>query len=74
MARFNTKKVTGGPASGIKSRIGISVGDARSKIIAKKRLTMTDARDKLASIAKTMDARQKLQKIRNLKQGKVKIQ
>jgi hypothetical protein len=32
---------------------------------------MVDARDKLASMAKTVDARQKLEKIRNLKQGKV---
>jgi hypothetical protein len=35
---------------------------------------MTDARDKLASLAKTTDARQKLVKIRNLKQGKVRQQ
>ena len=47
------------------------IKDARFKIIAKNRSHITDARDKLASLAKTTDARQKLVKIRNLKQGKV---
>ena len=59
-------------SSGLKSRLGVAaVGDARFKIIAKNRSTMVDARDKLASLAKKVDARQKLQLIRNLKQGKV---
>jgi len=78
---LSTKKFTG-----IKSRIGGGnvvksggnpgnvVKDARLKIIAKNRSHMTDARDKLASLAKTTDARQKLVKIRNLKQGKVRQQ
>ena len=78
---LSTKKFTG-----IKSRIGggnvVKAGgnlgnvvkDARLKIIAKNRSHMTDARDKLASLAKTTDARQKLVKIRNLKQGKVRQQ
>jgi hypothetical protein len=78
---LNTKKL-----AGIKSRIGggnvVKAGgnlgnvvkDARLKIIAKNRSHMTDARDKLASLAKTTDARQKLVKIRNLKQGKVRQQ
>ncbi len=30
-------------------------------------------RDKLAKMAKTMDARQKLEKIRNLKEGKLEV-
>ena len=75
---LSTKKFTG-----VKSRIGGgnvvkaggnlgNVKDARLKIIAKNRSHMTDARDKLASLAKTTDARQKLVKIRNLKQGKVR--
>ena len=46
-------------------------GDARLKIIANNRSKVSDARDKLASLAKTTDARQKLEKIRNFKQGKV---
>ena len=56
------------------SRLGGGVGaggDARLKIIAKNRSKVTDARDKLGLLAKTTDARQKLEKIRNLKQGKV---
>ena len=46
--------------------------DARLKIISKNRSKVVDARDKLVSLAKTSDARQKLTKIRNLKEGKVK--
>ena len=45
--------------------------DARLKIISKNRSKVVDARDKLVSLAKTSDARQKLVKIRNLKEGKV---
>ena len=41
------------------------VEDARFKIIQKKRKTITDARDKLAQIAKQSDARLKLQKLRS---------
>jgi hypothetical protein len=66
---MTTKKFTN-----IKDRIGGGVGagdDARLKIIAKKRSQVTDARDRLASMAKTTDARQKLEKIRNIKEGKV---
>ena len=51
---------------------GGAVVDARMKIIANNRSKVVDARDKLASLAKKTDARQKLQKIRNLKEGKVK--
>lgn len=45
--------------------------DARLTIISKNRSKIVDARDKLVSLAKTTDARQKLTKIRNLKEGKV---
>ena len=54
------------------ARKNVTVGDARLKIIAKNRSKVVDARDKLASLAKKTDARQKLQKIRNFKEGKVK--
>lgn len=40
------------------------IGDARNRIIQKKRLHLTDARDKLCELAKTTDARQKLEKLR----------
>jgi hypothetical protein len=42
------------------------------KIIAKNRSKVVDARDKLAMLARQTDARQKLEKIRNLKEGKVR--
>ena len=45
--------------------------DARLKIISRSRSNIVDARDKLVSLAKGSDARQKLVKIRNLKEGKV---
>ena len=48
-------------------------GDARNRLIAKNRTTIVDARDKLAKLAKGTDARQKLEKIRNLKQGKLDV-
>lgn len=41
-----------------------SVGDARLRIIQKNRQKLTDARDKLAEIAKQSDARLKLDKLR----------
>ena len=47
--------------------------DARLKIISRNRSKVVDARDKLVSLAKGSDARQKLVKIRNLKEGKVRI-
>jgi hypothetical protein len=55
----------GGPA--------LITGDARNRIIAKSRTNMVDARDKLAKLAKGSDARLKLQKIRNLKEGKLDV-
>ena len=41
-----------------------SMGDARLRIIQKNRQKLTDARDKLAEIAKQTDARLKLDKLR----------
>ena len=78
-ARIGVKK------SGLKRRRGGSgsggggaspggkIVDARMKIIAKNRSKVVDARDKLVKLAKGTDARQKLQKIRNLREGKVRI-
>jgi hypothetical protein len=40
------------------------MGDARLRIIQKNRQKLTDARDKLAEIAKQTDARLKLDKLR----------
>lgn len=48
----------------IRGRGNGNVTDARFKIIQKNRLKMTDARDKLAEIAKQSDARLKLDKLR----------
>ena len=44
-------------------------GDARDAIIRASRSKTVDARDKLVNIARKSDARQKLEKIRNLKMG-----
>jgi len=49
------------------------IADARLEIIKKKRSKVVDARDKLGEIARSTDAREKLQKIRNLKEGKVML-
>ena len=46
-------------------------GDARSVLLAKRKRKMVDARDRLGQMAKTTDARAKIDKIRNIKQGKV---
>lgn len=43
---------------------GITKGDARLKIIQKNRTKLLDARDKLAQMAKSKDAREKLTKLR----------
>lgn len=42
----------------------LPVADARNKIISKKRIQITDAREKLAELAKQKDARLKLEKLR----------
>ena len=50
------------------------VSDARAVLLAKRKRQMMaggDARDRLGQMAKTTDARAKITKIRNIKQGKV---
>lgn len=42
----------------------IPITDARNKIISKKRTQITDAREKLAEIAKKRDARLKIEQMR----------
>ncbi len=50
------------------------MADARQAILSKQRSGMVDARDKLVKMAKTGgDARKKLDKIRNLKAGKLEV-
>lgn len=82
MKNVTKKKFNNGksPKAGQKAKVakklqgvggGKIVKDARLKIISKNRTKVKDAREKLVSIAKTTDARQKLEKIRNLKAGKV---
>merc|ERR1719342_1497678 len=45
------------------------VTDARNKIIQKKKLQMGDAREKLGQIARQGDARDRLNKLKKVKQG-----
>lgn len=54
----------GARANGSMRGRGSQITDARFKIIQKNREKLTDARDKLAEIAKQSDARLKLDKIR----------
>lgn len=68
--KFNTGKSN----SGIKKRLGVvgpkvGVVDARQRIIQKKRKNVTDARDILAKMAKTQDARNKINKLREYRNG-----
>ncbi|KAG7209143.1 hypothetical protein KM043_015286 [Ampulex compressa] len=58
----------------IRGRGGHVVTDARFKIIQKNREKLTDARDKLAEIAKQSDARLKLDKIRASQLKKIETQ
>ena len=75
------RSVKGKPAQGSKAgkrgaKIGSKqpVADARLKIIKKNRSKMTDARDQLVKLTKKSgDARAKLEKIRNLKKGMVRV-
>lgn len=83
--KFQGKKNIGTPRTGSKTMLkrrfkggtpksaGLNANgsDARLKIISRNRSKVVDARDKLCSLAKGSDARQKLVKIRNLKEGKV---
>ncbi|KAJ8920275.1 hypothetical protein NQ315_011936 [Exocentrus adspersus] len=57
--------------NGVKKRLTTSkVQDARQKIMQKKRKTVVDARDILAKMAKTKDARSKINKIRDGRSGR----
>lgn len=47
--------------------------DARLNIIQKRRSQIVDARDRLGQLARGTDARDKLKRIRLIKQGKVTI-
>ncbi|CAB3224620.1 unnamed protein product [Arctia plantaginis] len=47
----------------------LPIADARNKIISKKRTQITDAREKLAQLAKQKDARLKLEKLRLERSG-----
>lgn len=81
------KKNTGTPRTGNKTMLkrrfkggaaksagsNANGSDARLKIISRNRSKVVDARDKLVSLAKGSDARQKLVKIRNLKEGKLDV-
>lgn len=66
MASKIKKKAIGRMTAGGKAA---GKGDARNRIIARSKTKMVDARDKLATLAKETDARAKLVKIRNLKNG-----
>ena len=58
------------PVGALAGRLGVrkgGIGDARQKIIAANRDKTVDARDKLSQLARGQDARQKLQKLKNLK-------
>lgn len=58
--------------NGVRKRVATNkVKDARQKIIQKKRKTVVDARDILVRMAKTRDARQKINRIRD---GRTPIQ
>ncbi|CAG4989512.1 unnamed protein product [Parnassius apollo] len=52
----------------------LKIIDARNKIISKKRTQITDAREKLAELAKQKDARLKLQQLRERRQAVPKVQ
>ncbi|XP_018567509.1 polymerase delta-interacting protein 3 isoform X2 [Anoplophora glabripennis] len=75
--RFRTQKLQNIKQSknlrmknGIKKRLSTSkVQDARQKLLQKKRKTVVDARDILAKMAKTRDARSKINRIRDGRTG-----
>jgi len=63
-------------AGGLGGRIGgggALIGDARMKIMNSKRGSNVDAREMLGNKNKNMDAREKLLKMRNLKEGKLEV-
>lgn len=62
----NKKFINVAPKTNIKKRLG-GITDARQKIIQKKRKNVVDARDILAKMAKTQDARNKINKLRQIR-------
>jgi len=81
MVKANSRAGAPSKGGGMAARLGMKgrgaggavVGDARQKIIQANRVKTGDARDKLGKIAKNMDARQKLEKLRNMKEGKLEV-
>lgn len=63
----------GGIAARLGVKGGVAIGDARHKINQATRAKTSDARDILSANAKGMDARQKLERLRNLKEGKLEV-
>ena len=64
------------PGGALAGRLGVrkgGIGDARQKIIAANRDKTVDARDKLSQLARGQDARQKLQRLKNLKDGNLEV-
>ena len=68
-----------GGGGGLAGRLGVRKGggggiqDARQKIIQSNRTNIGDARDKLSKLAKNTDARSKLERIRNMKDGNLEV-
>eukprot|EP00096_Caligus_rogercresseyi_P013831 TRINITY_DN642_c0_g1_i2.p1 TRINITY_DN642_c0_g1~~TRINITY_DN642_c0_g1_i2.p1 ORF type:complete len:368 (+),score=96.49 TRINITY_DN642_c0_g1_i2:103-1206(+) len=57
----------------VKGKKSPGVVDARQRLISKSRASIKDARDTLVKKAKSTDAREKLEKIRHLKNGKLEV-
>lgn len=62
-----TQKLTIKKRLGVKSSSSGGIVDARQKIMQKKRKNVVDARDILAKMAKTQDARSKINKLRQFR-------
>lgn len=85
MAKFNAKQQKKPKFQNQKNRVASNIkkkaiknknvknGDARLKIMSKNRKKFGDARDKLANLAKTKDARLTIVKKQNLKEGKLDV-
>jgi len=76
LAKRLGKTPGGGGRNAVSGRIGgggALIGDARNKIMNSKRGPNVDAREMLGNKNKNMDAREKLLKMRNLKEGKLEV-
>ncbi|KAG5899131.1 hypothetical protein JTB14_021629 [Gonioctena quinquepunctata] len=69
MAKQRTKGVTKKEIQVTEASKYKEIQDARQKILQKKRKTVVDARDILSRMAKTQDARNKINKIRDVRTG-----